>query len=99
MVALVWDKELTEVEATLKDNSFYADIKKRISGIVKPRRELPAYDLQLHGPLVNIETPMGAGRLKEYWQTEWGRLPFQQSLIHVGLSSHWGFNDQRSNAL
>ncbi|MDI3539900.1 MAG: archaeal flagellar protein FlaI [Methanolobus sp.] len=69
-VSLVRDKELTEESAASKGNSLYADIRGRISNLVSPKRELPTYDPQLHGPLVEIEIPEGYREIERYWVNE-----------------------------
>ena len=70
IVPLVQDKDLTEASAPLKGTSLYATIKERLSGVIKTRRELPAYDPQIHGPLVEMEIPVGYTEIERYWVNE-----------------------------
>ncbi|AFV25360.1 type II secretion system protein E [Methanolobus psychrophilus R15] len=70
IVPLVQDKDLTEASAPLKGTSLYANIKERLSGVIKTRRELPAYDPQIHGPLVEMEIPEGYTEIERYWVNE-----------------------------
>ncbi|MDP2217795.1 MAG: type II/IV secretion system ATPase subunit [Methanolobus sp.] len=70
IVPLVQDKDLTEASAPLKGTSLYANIKERLSGVIKTRRELPAYDPQIHGPLVEMEIPVGYTEIERYWVNE-----------------------------
>jgi flagellar protein FlaI len=70
IIPLVQDKDLTEASAPLKGTSLYANIKERLSGVIKTRRELPAYDPQVHGPLVEMEIPAGYTEIERYWVNE-----------------------------
>ncbi len=57
----------TEVHVSSGPSSFRARIKERISDIMRAKKELPDYDLQLHGPLVEAEVPEGFREVERYW--------------------------------
>ncbi|TGC09416.1 type II/IV secretion system ATPase subunit [Methanolobus halotolerans] len=50
--------------------SFHRHIWERMSTFGKPETELPAYDPQLHGPLVKFELPSGYREIERYWVNE-----------------------------
>ncbi|WP_292464526.1 type II/IV secretion system ATPase subunit [Methanolobus sp.] len=70
IVPLLQDKDLTEASAPEKNTSLYASLKERLSSVVKSKKVLPAYDPQMHGPLVEMEIPAGYTEVERYWVNE-----------------------------
>ncbi len=70
IIPRVQDRKTSEASATAKRTSFYLDLKKRLSLVIKSQRRLQDYDLQLHGALVEMEIPEGYREIERYWVNE-----------------------------
>ncbi len=57
-------------EKTRPIKSFHRYLWEQISTLGKKRTELPPYDPQLHGPLVEFEIPQGYEEIERYWVNE-----------------------------
>jgi flagellar protein FlaI len=71
--AIALNKKGEDIVQSNKSNdktSFFANIKSQLTSLGKTKKELPDYNFEIHGSLIEYEVPHGYNEVERYWVNE-----------------------------